>query len=65
MDSSKDAEERVKEIVSPSLILTPPTNKPFKIYKGFDFIDPEWLGLPATLQATAAAENAKENVHPL
>ena len=62
MDSSTDAEKQVREIVSPSLILTPPTNEPFKIFEGFDFIDLEWFGLPATSQATA---DAKENVHPL
>ena len=37
MDSSVDAEKQVREIVSPSLILTPPTNEPFKIFEGFDF----------------------------
>ena len=47
--------QQVKEIVSPSLILKPPANEPFKIIEGFDFINYEWLGLPATSQATAIA----------
>ena len=55
MDSSTDAVQQVKEIVSPSLILKPPANELFKIIEGFDFIDHEWLGLPATSQATTDA----------
>ena len=55
MNSSTDAEKQVREIVSPSLILTSPTNEQFKIFEGFDFIDPEWFGLLATSQATTDA----------
>ena len=44
MDSLKDSEQQISQIVSPSLILTPPANYNFRDYPGFDLgIDDEWM----------------------
>ena len=59
MDSSKDAQHQTKEIVSPSLIKTPPPDVNWSDYRKFDLgLDPEWQWL------TAAVENSVENDAP-
>ena len=46
MDSLKDAQEKTSQIVSPSLILTPPANYNFHDYTVFDLgVGDEWMGL--------------------
>ena len=46
MDSLKDSEQQTSEIVSRSLILTPPANYNFRDYPGFDLgVGDEWMGL--------------------
>ena len=46
MDSLKDAKQKTNEFISPSLILTPPTNYNFRDYPGFDLgVGDGWMGL--------------------
>ena len=46
MDSLKDSEQQASEIISDSLILTPPVNYNFCVYLGFDLeVGDEWMGL--------------------
>ena len=46
MDSLKDEEEKTSQIVSPSLILTPPANYNFHDYPGSDLgVGDEWMEL--------------------
>ena len=46
MDSLKDSEQQTSEIISCSLILTPPANYNFCDYPGFDLeVGNEWMGL--------------------
>ena len=46
MDSLNDTEKKTSQIVSPSLILTPPANYNFRDYPGFDLgVGDEWMTL--------------------
>ena len=56
MDSLEDAQRETKEIVSPSLIKTPPSDVNWSDYGSFDLgLDPEWQW---------PTDQSKENVPP-
>ena len=46
MDLLEDSEQQTSEIITHSLILTPPANYNFRNYPGFDLgVGDEWIGV--------------------
>ena len=60
-----DAEKQVREIVSTSLILTPPTNEPFKVFEGLISLIRNGLGSQQLCKLPPMLLMLRENVHPL